>query len=68
VLARLLELNHARYAEEVAAGLHEKDAMKKARAAKAAPPPEEKEPAPQLGLFDAPAGKGSARKGAKAKR
>jgi len=31
VLSRLLELNHARYAEEVAAGLHEKKKGKKAR-------------------------------------
>ncbi|MCK9925849.1 hypothetical protein MXD62_01520 [Frankia sp. Mgl5] len=41
VLDRLLELNHARYAEEVAAGLHEKGAKKKgarARPAAAAPP------------------------------
>ena len=30
VLSRLLELNHARYAEEVAAGLHEKKKGKRA--------------------------------------
>jgi hypothetical protein len=41
VLDRLLELNHARYAEEVAAGLHEKGTRKKAARATspaAAPP------------------------------
>ncbi|EIV94893.1 type IIL restriction-modification enzyme MmeI [Frankia sp. QA3] len=43
VLDRLLELNHVRYAEEVAAGLHEKGARKKgarAKPAAAAPPGE----------------------------
>ncbi|WP_261574580.1 Eco57I restriction-modification methylase domain-containing protein, partial [Frankia gtarii] len=43
VLDRLLELNHARYAEEVAAGLHEKGARKKGartKPAAAAPPGE----------------------------
>nr|WP_231861448.1 type IIL restriction-modification enzyme MmeI [Frankia alni] len=43
VLDRLLELNHARYAQEVAAGLHEKGARKKgsrAKPAAAAPPGE----------------------------
>ena len=34
LLDRLLELNHARYAEEEAAGLHTKGAKSKARAAK----------------------------------
>ncbi|MCK9879153.1 hypothetical protein MXD59_25950, partial [Frankia sp. Ag45/Mut15] len=37
VLDRLLELNHARYAEEVAAGLHEKGAKKKGARAKPVP-------------------------------
>ncbi|WP_202870028.1 Eco57I restriction-modification methylase domain-containing protein [Kribbella caucasensis] len=45
ILDRLLELNHARYAEEMAAGLHDKRKPKKARAAKAAPGTE------QDGLF-----------------
>jgi hypothetical protein len=36
VLDRLLELNHQRYAEEVAAGLHEKGAKKKAATKKSA--------------------------------
>ena len=48
VLSRLLELNHARYAEEVAAGLHEKKKGKRGRA-KAEARDEEEEG--QLGLF-----------------
>lgn len=44
ILDLLLELNHARHAEEVAAGLHDKDAPRKTRASKAtataAPPPQ----------------------------
>ena len=48
VLSRLLELNHARYAEEVAAGLHENKKGKKGRA-KAEARGEEEEG--QLGLF-----------------
>nr|WP_248813452.1 type IIL restriction-modification enzyme MmeI [Frankia sp. AgPm24] len=47
VLDRLLELNHARYAEEVAAGLHEKGAKKKG--ARANPVPTEESGAT---LFD----------------
>lgn len=41
VLDRLLELNHARYAEEVAAGLHEKGAKKKGARARAAASPDQ---------------------------
>lgn len=54
VLDRLLALNHQRYAEEVAAGLHDKNKAKKAKAqkpaasAKPAPAPA---PSPQLALF-----------------
>ena len=36
LLGRLLELNHARYAEEVKAGLHQKKTKKKAKKAKKA--------------------------------
>ena len=36
ILDRLLELNHQRYAEEVAAGLHDKKAQKVPKRAKAA--------------------------------
>ena len=39
VLDRLLELNHQRYAEEVAAGLHEKKTAKAPKAVKRAPTP-----------------------------
>ncbi len=46
ILDRLLELNHERYAEEVAAGLHDKKKPKKARAAKPAVDSQ------QDGLFD----------------
>ena len=52
ILDRLLALNHQRYAEEVAAGLHDKD-KKKTKAPKHAPAPApDARPAPQLGLFD----------------
>jgi hypothetical protein len=47
VLGRLLELNHARYAEEVAAGLHEKKKGK----AKGGEPSLDREEEGQLGLF-----------------
>jgi hypothetical protein len=48
VLDRLLALNHQRYAEEVAAGLHEKGAKKKAKAKRAKPSASE---SPQPDLF-----------------
>jgi hypothetical protein len=52
VLDRLLALNHRRYAEEVAAGLHDKDAKKKA---KAPPPPAAPAPGRPPGPAPAPA-------------
>lgn len=47
VLGRLLELNHARYAAEVAAALHERKKGK----AKATEPSLDREGEGQLGLF-----------------
>jgi hypothetical protein len=54
VLDRLLALNHQRYAEEVAAGLHDKGAKKgkKAKASSGAAPQAELLPTPQQELFD----------------
>lgn len=51
ILDRLLELNHQRYAEEVAAGLHDKKAAKPARATKPGKAPAA---TPQGDLFAAP--------------
>jgi hypothetical protein len=52
VLDRLLRLNHQRYAEEVAAGLHDKDARKKAKPTKTTPDVEAPSTAAsQLDLF-----------------
>ena len=47
VLARLLDLNQKRYQEEVAAGLHAKDAKQVAKAKPAAPKPAEANKAPK---------------------
>ena len=51
VLSRLLELNHQRYAEEVAAGLHEKKSKKKAKKKKTAKTKKAKQPKDQPKLF-----------------
>ena len=51
VLGRLLELNHTRYAAEVAAGLHEKKKGKTKGEGQDAPSSRDHEGAGQLGLF-----------------
>ena len=51
VLDRLLELNHERYAEEIAQGLHDKKKKTKGKKKAAKPKTDDKKDSPQLSLF-----------------
>jgi hypothetical protein len=52
VLDRLLQLNHERYAEEVAAGLHDKGAKNKTKASKTKKAKSKVSPTQQTTLID----------------